>query len=311
MFGKLASAGLESGWGLFPERLTQCSTKPKPLLARVFSMSFFKTRSLWIEQMSRDHDLSHLAFRVAWVIANHINAKSMEAWPSIPMLAKWIGVSERTIIRAIDELISQDHIEAIRRKGKRTRYRWKLNNSEVVTSVSLVPEPSVVTTLTESSDIRCHTESSLEPSLEKKHKESLEPQIEAPQQAETPKGGRAEEISLKPRQTPSPEAAKRQEALAEILARPRELGMFFDVGPTMYNREFGFKLGLDARRQSKCWNEFYDYQTKRERKFRDQAHISEEYEKWLTRKADFLRNDGLVLKPIPQGSGLRMNDVFC
>lgn len=68
--------------------------------------AFLKKRDSWLRAVVEDHDLSHSTVRVAVHIAMRMNgARQSGAWPAITTIAESCGVGERSVIRAIDELL--------------------------------------------------------------------------------------------------------------------------------------------------------------------------------------------------------------
>ena len=49
--------------------------------------AFYEQRRLWREQVLRDPALSPLAFKLAYVISDHVHQERGYAWPSLERLA--------------------------------------------------------------------------------------------------------------------------------------------------------------------------------------------------------------------------------
>jgi hypothetical protein len=81
---------------------------------------FLKKRDSWLRAVVEDRDLSHSTVRVAVHIAMRMNgARQSGAWPSINTIAKSCGVGERSVLRAVDELLGLN-----RKTGEWTATRY-------------------------------------------------------------------------------------------------------------------------------------------------------------------------------------------
>jgi hypothetical protein len=89
---------------------------------------FTKDKLTWLDQVVRDHRVSDLGFRVGYVLASHVNRKSLEAWPTHETLTNALAVSRSSVIRAIAELERTGHLAVKRAHGRHlvNVYRWIL-----------------------------------------------------------------------------------------------------------------------------------------------------------------------------------------
>lgn len=97
---------------------------------------FTADKMAWIEQISRDAGLGHLAARVGVIIASHLNRETGEAFPGQERIASLIGASTRQVQRALKELSGRSHVAVEVRHGpnQSSRYRpliWTENTTPV------------------------------------------------------------------------------------------------------------------------------------------------------------------------------------
>ncbi|XYD07780.1 helix-turn-helix domain-containing protein [Methylobacterium sp. NMS12] len=99
------------------------------------------TRDLisWQNQVVADRELTPLAFHVAYVIGQHLNRESGDAWPSQVRLAEILEVHERSVRNAVEQLRSRGHLSVIVRHGRgdSNRYRIILKNRNEDSSFGL------------------------------------------------------------------------------------------------------------------------------------------------------------------------------
>jgi len=77
-----------------------------------------------LNQLKRDRDLS--AFVVAFEIAQHINHKSGEGYPSSTRIAKNLRLSHSTVLEAVERLEARGHLgieHGMQGRGHSNRYR--------------------------------------------------------------------------------------------------------------------------------------------------------------------------------------------
>jgi hypothetical protein len=86
---------------------------------------FYKRRFDWLDALARDHRISALAFRVAYVISGYVNRTCGHAWPSQDRLAREIGISSRAIRHNVDRLAGAGYlaITPAHGRGKTNSYR--------------------------------------------------------------------------------------------------------------------------------------------------------------------------------------------
>jgi biotin operon repressor len=70
----------------------------------------------WIDLMALDASLSHVALRVAAVIAYHLNKHTGKAFLTQELIAKILGISERTVYTATQELERRGYVIVRRRE---------------------------------------------------------------------------------------------------------------------------------------------------------------------------------------------------
>ena len=76
------------------------------------SRSKHHTRNLhaWLNQVARDGSLPHSAFKVAYIIGEHINRDSGEAWPSTARIAEGCALSQSTVVGLVRQLEAAGHL---------------------------------------------------------------------------------------------------------------------------------------------------------------------------------------------------------
>ncbi|MDH3031072.1 helix-turn-helix domain-containing protein [Methylobacterium fujisawaense] len=74
------------------------------------------------------HRLAQAAFTVAFVIVQHINARSGDAWPSQKRMMRMTGLSETTLRVHLKALIDCGHIEQLKR-GVRNGNKYRLRRA--------------------------------------------------------------------------------------------------------------------------------------------------------------------------------------
>jgi len=77
-----------------------------------------KEKLLWYDALTFDVALSHLSARVAHAIGTHLNRWSGATFISHDTLAKRLGVSPKSIERAVAELERRGHLSVTRSKGR-------------------------------------------------------------------------------------------------------------------------------------------------------------------------------------------------
>jgi DNA-binding transcriptional MocR family regulator len=59
--------------------------------------AFDAKKFAWLDRLSRDTDISHLQFRLAYLIGSHLNSATGDAWPSQEYLATALDVTIRAV----------------------------------------------------------------------------------------------------------------------------------------------------------------------------------------------------------------------
>lgn len=91
-------------------------------------MSAKHTRTVfaWLNQVVNDPGVAGSAFKVGYVIAQHINEKTGEAWPGLDTIAEKIAMSEGTAFAGVRSLSARGHLHVThgrRGSGHSNRYR--------------------------------------------------------------------------------------------------------------------------------------------------------------------------------------------
>lgn len=102
-----------------------------------FTSSIFR----WLNRVAADSALPPAAFKLAYVISQHINRQSHTAWPSQKTLKLAIGVkAERTVGRLCEALEAGGHLLTTQRKQTSLIYRLAQDRTEL--SYLEDPEPA-------------------------------------------------------------------------------------------------------------------------------------------------------------------------
>jgi hypothetical protein len=91
------------------------------MTARPFNLKKMK----WLNAVCKDCKISPTAFRVAYLLGDHFNSISGEAWPSHQRLASSLCIATKTIQRAARELEIHGWLEVRRSRGRRTTNRYR------------------------------------------------------------------------------------------------------------------------------------------------------------------------------------------
>jgi biotin operon repressor len=96
-----------------------------PTADSVVVMIPLKLRLKWVDQMSTDVGLSHLAFRLGCLIGTHLNKCTGHTFVSAERLARLMRCSLRTVWSAISELKDLGYIVVTHRRGRgRSNEYW-------------------------------------------------------------------------------------------------------------------------------------------------------------------------------------------
>ena len=91
------------------------------------------TRDLiaWQCQVVADRELTLLAFHVAFVLGQHVNRDSGDAWPAQARLCEMLSASRRGVQKSIDQLVERGHLAVTVQRGRNgsNRYRPILKNA--------------------------------------------------------------------------------------------------------------------------------------------------------------------------------------
>ena len=86
---------------------------------------FSRKKMLWLNGIFFQPSLPATACRVAYTIADHLNARSGDAWPSLRRIAGLIGVSTKTVRRAVVQLETAGVIRVKRSTAKGRSHRYE------------------------------------------------------------------------------------------------------------------------------------------------------------------------------------------
>lgn len=112
---------------LVPASLEPVSGAGKPVPHRS-GKAASQAKWAWLDGVLADaaaHRLGLAAFTVAYVIAQHINARSGDAWPSQKRMMRMTGLSETTLRVHLKALIDCGHLEQLKR-GVRNGNKYRL-----------------------------------------------------------------------------------------------------------------------------------------------------------------------------------------
>ena len=83
----------------------------------------------WLNRIAADPEVSPLGFKLAYIIGQHINRETGEAWPTQMTLANMTGATDRGIRKQLAKLNSSGHLLITSGGGRHVanRYRIALN----------------------------------------------------------------------------------------------------------------------------------------------------------------------------------------
>ncbi len=83
-------------------------------------MSDIFTRNLfrWLNQVSADREITPGAFRLAYILSQHFNRRTGNAWPTQETLAKASRLTRRGVQMCLDALETQGHLRVIAGRGR-------------------------------------------------------------------------------------------------------------------------------------------------------------------------------------------------
>lgn len=85
------------------------------------------TRDLiaWQNQVIADRGLTLFAFHVAYVIGQHVNRQSRDAWPSQGRIAEGLSASRRAVQMAINQLVENGHLHVTVQRGRNGSNKYR------------------------------------------------------------------------------------------------------------------------------------------------------------------------------------------
>ena len=101
----------------------------------------------WLDVVVRDPRVSHLEFRLAYLISGYLNQTTGDAWPSQPRLAKELGVSTRSVQRCLDALVDLGHLRVEVGRGRNRTNRYAPTENTTPTSSFKVENTTPVSPL--------------------------------------------------------------------------------------------------------------------------------------------------------------------
>jgi hypothetical protein len=93
--------------------------------AAALKTKFYRERSAWLNQIVADPGLPASAFKVAYVIGEHLNRTTGEAWPSILTIAKGAAMASGGVSTMVRRLEARGYLAV--EKGRPCRYRMNAN----------------------------------------------------------------------------------------------------------------------------------------------------------------------------------------
>jgi hypothetical protein len=93
---------------------SQATTSQDIKILKITATSQFK----WLKRMMRDHELSHMAFRVGSAIGTFFNGETGTTFVGRGTIAKMIGVSVKSVDRAIGQLELRGHLKVRHARGR-------------------------------------------------------------------------------------------------------------------------------------------------------------------------------------------------
>lgn len=109
-------------------------------------LSFLRRRSLWLDQVHADPELSYFTFALAYALARFFNERQGYAWPSMGRLATECRATKNGVKNAINKLVARGHLHREIRPGRNStnHFRWVLQDR-----ISAGMTPQVVADQTE------------------------------------------------------------------------------------------------------------------------------------------------------------------
>lgn len=88
--------------------------------------TFSRKKMRWLNAISKDSAVSATAFRVAYLIGDHLNVGSEDAWPSHRRLASMLSLTTKTIQRTSGQLERRGWLTIKRSPQEKTSNRYRL-----------------------------------------------------------------------------------------------------------------------------------------------------------------------------------------
>lgn len=82
----------------------------------------------WLDTVAADREVNTTTFKVAFVVAQHVNSRTGEAWPKQERVARIVGASETTVRASLKILVTRGHLEQ-GKKGARNLNKYRLQQT--------------------------------------------------------------------------------------------------------------------------------------------------------------------------------------
>ncbi len=79
---------------------------------------FTQRKLQWLEHIAGDSSVSHLCFRVAFILSTYLNRLTGEAFPSQRTLANRLGVTVRAVQKAVNRLVQANYLRVTKQRGR-------------------------------------------------------------------------------------------------------------------------------------------------------------------------------------------------
>ncbi len=93
----------------------------------------------WQDRMAFDRDLSNMAFRVGYAISWHLNRYSGDTYVGRKTIAEKLGVTVKSVDRAIKELEAKGHLEVTHSRGRSNSNNYRPAFPQKATQMSPFP----------------------------------------------------------------------------------------------------------------------------------------------------------------------------
>ena len=88
--------------------------------------TFTRTMFVWLNRIAADPAISPLGFKLAFIVGQHINRRTCDAWPTQKTLQKKVGASNRGVQKLLKTLQAQGHLTIIPGGGRRVSNRYRM-----------------------------------------------------------------------------------------------------------------------------------------------------------------------------------------